>query len=143
MKKYIKSTIDSKLTNQSLVKLLESKGIDTTKAKYELKAQRYERYTDGGIYTLHFTCPGDYLAYFSMAIHKQPNSENIYNYYFDEFEDILDTYPTVEDIADHASSSWWGDGDDYIIHLKNLTTDEYLYGPEEVEEEYDEEDWED
>ena len=144
MKRYIKASMDYEWTNKSIVELLESRGIDTTKAEYELKAQRYERYDEGAVYTRKFTCPGDYLAYFSMTIHSQPNASNInFHYPGDEFIDIVDECPTVEDIADYAEQYWWGDGDDYIIYLKNLSTNEYLYGSEKVEEEYDNEDWED
>jgi hypothetical protein len=52
---------------------------------------------------------------------------------------------TVEAMNRHASSSWWGDGDDYIIYLKNLDTDTYLYDNIEEYEEYssDDEDWDD
>lgn len=142
MKRYIKSNTDNELTNQSIVELLRSRGIDTTKAKYELKAQRYERYEEGATYTKRFMCPGDYFAYFSMHVHEQPSASNL-DYWTNEFEEMLDECPTVDDMREYATCYWWGDGDDFIIYLKNLSTGEYLYGPEYIEEEYDEEDWED
>ena len=136
----------SKSANAQLVDMLKAHGIDTTKHKYQLKAEGYERYGSGRRYTKTFTCPGNYLAYLSMLLHKQPTAEAIEDYYgsmkyFEE--DLLESYHTVDDIADHAAAYWWGDGDDYIIYLKNLDTNEVLYEGEETEDYYEEDDWED
>ena len=130
---------------------LKSAGIDTTKYKYEMKAERYERYESGPIYTIKFTCPGDYLAYTAMAVHKSLTKDIIVNF-FDEYygvtvdniDEMFDIVPaSLDEMDDFANSNWWGDGDDYIIYLKNLTTGEYLCGPneEEYEDEEVDEDW--
>ena len=135
MKRYIRSST----TNDTLKQLLQEHGIDTTPAKYELYAETYERYESGRKYKKKFTCDGDYVAYFSMLLHSKPTYDKLVDYFSeDELEEFIEENPTVEDIADYASSSWWGDGDDFIIYLKNLNTGEYLYGPEETEDEYDE-----
>lgn len=146
MKRYIKSFKSSdkpEFNNKYLVSLLKDHSIDTTKHKYELRAQTYERYESGKYYTKKFTCPGDWLAYLSMIVHASPSADNIADELgIDYFEEILEDNPTVADIEELASSTWWGDGDDFIIYLKNLDSGEYLYGPEEEEEEdIDEEDW--
>ena len=126
---------------QNLLSFLHEKGIDTTKHKYELFAQEYERFGSGGTYKKVFSCPGDYLAYFSMLLHKGPTYDELIGYFGDwaGLEDFIEQYPTLDDIADHAHSYWWGDGRDFIIYLKNLDTGEYLMGPQEFDEyeEYD------
>lgn len=133
--KALKRASRSDSGNKLLISILKEYGIDTTKSEYELKAISYERYGNGKIYTCKFACSGDYLAYFSMAIHKQPSVRNINGWYgMDEFENIVEKYPTVEDISNYASSNWWGDGDDHIIYLKNLTTNETLYESSEFGE---------
>ena len=122
MKRWIKAS-KAEFTNAELVQMLKDHDIDTTKAKYELKAQRYERYEEGAIYIKKFTCSGDWLAYFSMQFHRQPNAEEIDDYYGrEEFEEMVEDYPTIDAILTTASKNWWGDGDDYIIYLKNLTS---------------------
>ena len=139
----LKATI-GELTNSSLVSFLKANGIDTTKHKYELYAEEYERYGSGGRYKKKFTCPGDYLAYFSMQLHRSPTAEALEDYGYDteELEEFISEHSTVEDMDNYANSNWWGDGDDYIIYLKNLDTGEYLCEQEEEQEE-EEEDWED
>ena len=145
MKKYIKSNTNNTQSNR-ILDILKASNIDTTLSQYELKAEAYERYGAGDIYVKKFKCPGDYLAYFSMLLHESPTTSNMLDYMGDleELEYYVEEYPTVNDIANHAASSWWGDGDDYIIYLKNLTTGEILYqGQDEGYDEYDEEDdWE-
>lgn len=136
MKRYIKASTDN-----NMIKVLNDAGIDTTTAKYELKAETYERYGAGRRYLKKFTCPGDYLAYISMVLHTKPTEEEI-NDYFGSVQELVDEYPTVADIADHAAVNWWGDGDDYIIYLKNLTTGKMLYEGGD-DEEVDEEDLDD
>lgn len=128
--------------NSEIVAILKDHGIDTTKSKYELVAETYERYGGGRKYRKNFTCPGDYLAYFAMTIHATPNYNNLMDSFGDiyEFEEFVDKYPTVGDIAEHAASSWWGDGDDYIISLKDVNSGEVLYAGDSEPEEYSEED---
>lgn len=148
MKRYIHASDDewTEITNENLIEFLKSNGIDTTKSKYELKAITYERYEEGSRYVKKFTCPGDWLAYFSMLFHTVPNAAtfNEHGYVLEDLEDfIAEGCTTVDAMKDHASSVWWGDGDDYILYLQNLNNGEYLYGPEEVEYEAEEEEWED
>ncbi len=145
MKRLIKASEGqwTPVTNKNLVELLKANGIDTTKARYELKAIQYERYSGGPRYTRRFTCLGDWLAYYSMLLHKCPNaaSFNEQGYTLEDIEDeIAEGNTTLDAMKDNASRNWWGDGDDYIISLRNLDTGDYLYGPEE---EYTEEEDED
>ena len=144
MKRWIHASEDEfEFTNDQLIDLLKSHNIDTTKSKYELKAEGYERYGSGKRYTKTFTCPGDYLAYFSMMLHTTPSAKSFLEqeYTLDEIQEYLERCPSVKDIARWAEANWYGDGDDYIFSLKNLTTGETLYeGEDEPEEEYEEED---
>ena len=78
-----------------------------------------------------------------MILHKQPTAEAIDDYFEDDFKEYIQDYPTVDAIAGHASSHWWGDGDDYIIYLKNLTTGQILYSADGYEEESEDDEWED
>lgn len=142
MKKYIACSSEG---NQKLIELLSSFGIDTTISTYELRAEEYERYQEGNRYSKKFKCPGNWLAYFSMLVHGQPSYENL-EYELGDVEGELSYYaeqcPTVTAMGDRAARDWWGDGDDYIISLKNLTTGEVLYqGNEEYYEEGSEEEW--
>lgn len=141
MKRMIKASEDNTLAAQVL-SILQSHGIDITKAKYQLKATTYY---DQFPYAKQFNCLGDYLAYFSMIFHQSVTPTELVEDYFgdiDEFAEFVDEHPTVESISDYASEHWWGDGDDYIIQLKNLTTNDVLYqGHEDViEDVIDEED---
>lgn len=144
---YVKSNYENEndYTNSDIVKLLNEHGIDTTKAQYELKAEAYERYGSGSVYIKKFKCPGDWLAYWSMLFHTTPNASAFSEegYTLADIEEYIDAYPDVESMRKQAEMNWWGDGDDYIIYLKNLTTGEYLTGPNEDYYEEDEEDWED
>lgn len=109
-------------TMSSILSYLSSKGIDTTSQSYELCAQVYERYTDGGVYTKRFRCNGDYLAYFSMLFHEAPTFKKLMEYFgMDDLEDFIDENPTVDAIRDYANSTWWGDGSDLIIYLDNVS----------------------
>lgn len=137
MKRYIFS---SKNTSQSFIDSLKERGIDTTPSKYALHAEAYERYERGKRYTKRFSCEGDYLAYFSMLLHTKPSYKELLDYFDDEddLQEFIEDYPTTQDIAEYASENWWGDGDDYIIYLKNLTTGEYLYQGEEYMHDEDE-----
>ena len=137
MKRYIRSSESQyKLTMQDILKKLNSLGIDTTKHKYELKADEYY----GNPYVYKFTAPGNYIAYFSMTLHRKMNPKNLVEY-INDYEFDFDEYPSVEAIEDKASYSWWGDGDDYIKSLKNLDTGEVLYEAEEEDEYEESEDW--
>lgn len=121
--------------NKGLIQLLKDRGIDTTFHRYELYAQTYERYEEGSKYKLKFKCPGDYLAYFSMALHETPNYDNMEFYCggIEEIAEFLDEYPTLNDIRSCAEEYWWGDGSDYIIYLKNIDTGDKLYFAEDDE----------
>lgn len=126
--RHLKVAAHGVFDNEYIVSLLKEYSIDTTKHHYELVAESYKRYESGKRYTKNFNCPGDWLAYFSMIVHGSPTAKKIDEYYEqDDFEDLLEENPTVNDIAKYASSNWWGDGDDYIIRLKNLDTGKVLY----------------
>ena len=142
MKRYVKSSEDTEIsTVKELFELLKSRGIDTTKCQYELKAEKYERYEEGEVYTIKFYCPGDYIAYFSMRCHGAPTSSDVLEWN----AEIEDDWITLDDMKDAASQYWWGDGDDYIIYLKNLTTGATLYESNYAGAHYDDDiyDWED
>jgi hypothetical protein len=120
-------------TFSDILKYLKKHGIDTTKYKYEMAAQEYERYSNGDIYTIKFSCPGDYLAYIAMAVHEPLTPEVIFDFFYEDYgidavDGIFEELPnSLSGMADYASSGWWGDGSDYIYYLKNLTTGNYLY----------------
>lgn len=115
-------------TDSNVVKYLKDNGINTSRCTYELTAQEYERYEEGEIYTLQFDCYGDWLAYLSMLLHSEPNADTIGDYMdIDDFKDLVADYPSLKDMKAHASQAWWGDGSDFIIKLKNLTTGTILY----------------
>lgn len=109
------------------------KELGMNKSKYSMRA---ERYGDDGTYTLRFSAPNDYIALFAMLLHESP-SINAMIEYFDDLESIkyyFDEFPTYDDLYKFASESWWGDGDDFIIELKNLNTGETLYEGESNDE---------
>lgn len=141
--KEAKKVSGSGLSLKSVLQVLKDANLDTTIHRYELYAETYERYESGRLYKKQFTCRGDYLAYFSMLLHKSPTVSAL-SEYFDDIDDFIDFVrhnPTVADIEEHASSSWYGDGDDFIIYLKNLDTHETLYQCDYDEiEEYDDSD---
>lgn len=137
----ITASEDIGFTNADVIRILKEHGIDTTKCQYELKAEGYERYGGGQHYVKKFTCPGNYLAYFAMCFHRSPNAELIDDWFGEEgFIELVEECPTVSEMEDHASCYWWGDGDDYIYYLKNLTTGEVLYDSGEEPEYYEDED---
>lgn len=145
MKRYIRSATEEdankELTLKSVLQILNDANIDTTIHTYELYAEEYERYERGRLYKKTFKCRGDYLAYFSMLLHKSPTVSALGEYFddTDDFGDFVIHNPTVADMETYAASSWYGDGDDFIIYLKNLDTHETLYQSDydEIEEEYD------
>lgn len=145
MKRYIREANQSEdqyeLTDAAILKLFDELGIDSTRYRYELKAETYERYKRGRTYVKTFTCNGDYFAYFSMFLHTKPTAEGLSEYFddFDAFKDLVEANPTVEDIKDYASAFWFGDGDDFVFYLKNLDNSKVLYEADyEDYDEYDE-----
>lgn len=129
---------------KDVVKMLNSWGIDTTKHRYELEAEEYERYGSGSQYRYRFTAPGDWVAYFAMQLHRDMSPDAVVEYlndYFDD-EDELAEINSIPAIRDTAAMSWWGDGDDFIHYLKNLDTGEILYQADDsMYEEYDDDDY--
>lgn len=114
------------------------------KYQYNLKAEEYQRYFAGNIYNKKFFAPNDYLALFSMTLHKPPTIANLEEYFEPaELLELFEEQDSFEKLLDFASSVWWGDGDDFIISLDNLTTGETLYAAEyeDPSDEDDEYDW--
>ena len=124
----VKDRFELGWNESDMLDMLKEHHIDTTLNEYELVALGYERYSAGKPYTLAFECHGDYLAYFAMGLHEEPNFDAIDDMYTQyDFEDMLDEFPDVDAIKAHAESFWWGDGDDYIYSLTNTTTGKVLY----------------
>lgn len=113
------------------------------KYKYELVAQEYDRYSDGKIYKKTFYAPNDYIALYSMALHDAPTIDNFNLAFWDPYDIKMSSgnFPTYEEMLNEVSSEYWGDGDDYIISLKNLSTGKTLYEGDNSFEEYDDEDY--
>ena len=146
MRKYIRSSSENYPLLKEFLKELKARGIDTTKHKYELKAERYERFGSGDTYTYKFTALGDYVAYISMKIHRDMTKDGIEEFledYYGGVEETLDYIPTLDAMEATASDDWWGDGDDYIIYLKNLDTGKVLYEGDYEEEYEEDDDWDD
>ena len=103
--------------------------------RYHMRAEGYDRCPGGtGVYTKDFNAPNDYVALYAMYCHDTPTIEGLFDYFGTDIEEFPENY---QEMLDYASSSWWGDGDDYIIELTNTTTGETLY-----EADYDEpEEW--
>lgn len=132
-------SIENVTDNASLVEFLNSLGIDTTMHKYELLAEKYG--TDVQ-YSCKFKCPGDYLAYFSMATHCVPTCDELDAHFdLEAFGEIVEENPGLADIEDYICSRYWGDGDDKILILKNLDTGDILYTGMEELIEYPFQDW--
>lgn len=111
---------------QVLKKIIDKFG--NNRHKYRLTAEGYERYGRGRTYHKTFFAPNDWLALFSMELHERPSVEAFEDYcYPEDLQKYLDKYPTFEDLLKHASAAWYGDGDDHIISLENLTTGKVLY----------------
>ena len=126
MKRYIVATTQNE--TQQILQVLQEHGIDTTKMQYELKAEKFTKYEDGPAYVRRFVCPGNYLAYFSMYFKHGPSpKEMLYYMNIEDFEDIVNRYPQIEKFAKEAGKCWWGDGDDFIVYLKNLTTGQIMF----------------
>ena len=106
-------------------KLLEKFGNKNN--KYMLVAEGYDRCPGGtGVYHLKFNAPNDYVALMCMCCHCEPTIDEIIDY-FGSVQALLDECPTYEDLLSHASCNWWGDGDDFIMLVENLSEDKTLY----------------
>lgn len=119
------------LTKEELINTLKSWGIDTTKHNYELIAQEYTRFEEGPTYKVTFVAPGDWVAYISMCRHMDMTSDDVLEWiddYFGGIDEVKKEVGTLKDMKEYALSHWWGDGDDYIISLINLDTNEVLGG---------------
>lgn len=103
------------------------------KQQYKLVAEKYNPFDSGDVYSESFYAPNDYIALFSMILHKAPSVKNFERAGWsgdDIIKDFADELPTYEDFYNYAASEWWGDADDYIISLKNLTSGKTLYEAE-------------
>jgi len=155
MKRYIHCETSQNIQdNASLVKFLQSKGIDTTKNKYNLKYKFYGRCGEDEKFDVKFTCPGDYLALFSTRLagldseEAIPNFINIDNYFgIDEFVKIVESNPTFADLYKTGDyDEWFGREEFGHIQLVNLTTGKTLVedmDEDDYEEDEYDEDWED
>ncbi len=145
MKRMIRAA-ENTFTNAKLVQLLKERGIDTTKHNYELKYNFFERFEDAKPRTLKFTCPGDYLAFYSMMCWSIPDAANLEDFYGSEeyfIEEGLDEYPSIKSIK-NAGYNFYNAEEFQVVHLKNMDTGEILWADEDATEEYEsEEDWED
>lgn len=117
MKRWIHAATDLNILNHN--------GIDTTVSTYQMKAKDYDTDED---YTIQFKCSGDYLAYLAMG-KLDPSIEGLIDY-FGSIDEALSCCHNEDAMKQFASKYWWGDGGDFKYYLKNLTTGEYLYGPE-------------
>ena len=95
--------------------------------KYLLVAQQYDR-GPAPTYKRKFNAPNDYIALFSMYCHGEPDEQDLIDYFGEDFNDYPQTY---EEMLKYATRHWWGDGDDYIILLENVTEDKTLYEGDE------------
>lgn len=123
---------EDELTMRDVVKQIVDR-FGNYKYQYNLKAEEYVRYgfENASIYNKKFLAPNNYLALFSMLLHKAPTVANLEEYFDpDELLKFFEKNPTFNDLYDHAQSVWWGDGDDFIISVDNLTTGENLYEAE-------------
>ena len=129
---------DEDISVKDVLKKMVAK-FGNNKHKYKLVA---ESYPDGNVYTRTFLAPNDYIALFSMTLHCAPTVSNFEDW--GEGEDLLEylnDHPTYESLLERASADWWGDGDDYIISLENLTTGKTLYQGDGGYDEDDDEDY--
>lgn len=94
--------------------------------KYQLRAQEYDRCPSTPTYTRRFTAPNDYVAILCMCLHHKPTLDEI-EWEFESVEDLIEEYPTYEDLKDYMESCYWGDGDDFILSVINLTENRVLY----------------
>ena len=130
MKRYVYSS--SKSTLNTVVDIMKGYNIDTTRCRYELQIIDYDT---GRVKTLHFNCPGDYLAYFSMAMGKSATIANLADYYYDEegfieeFSEIVEENPNLQSLKKYVYKYWLDDTKTFDVkYLKNLSTGNYLYG---------------
>lgn len=135
---------DTPITKEGVISLLQSNGIDTTMCRYELRGVYYDIPYGAKPFSIKFSCPGDYLAYFSMLFKDRPSIYALEELFhsLDELEEEIECDPTVDHIADHAIDGWAEDDTCRVLSLDNLTTGKRLYGDDESTYlEYDEEDW--
>lgn len=118
---------DVELTMEEVVKKIVDK-FGKKKQEYRLVAKEYERWGSEPTYSKTFYAPNDYLALFSMILHAAPTISNFEDYMdADELLWYFENNPTYKDLYDTAYASWYGDGDDLILSLKNLTSGKTLY----------------
>ena len=112
------------------------------KSQYELIALEYDPFDAERPYRRKFFAPNDYIALYSMTLHCAPTAANLEDFgiYGQDILDDLKEHPTFEDFLDYQSANAWGDGDDFIYSLTNLTTGKVLYSSEGEEGFEDEED---
>ena len=130
--KSITASTTSRFTHADVLEVLNRYGIDTTTYKYQLEVETDQIYDGTDSYVKRFTCAGDYLAYFSMKLHKSPTVSNLSDLFsgsIQAFENFVILNPTVEDIAYEAEASWagFGDGSESVVSLKNVSTGSVLY----------------
>lgn len=130
---------DDRMSMKQFLNWLRSHGIDASMHNYELKAEEYQRYGKGSVYTYRFKAPGDWVAYMSMLLHRDMTSANIMDYVNSWLNegDNDSIFDSVNDIRKIAELNWWGDGDDFIHYLKNLDTGKMLYEAEDYEDDFD------
>lgn len=129
MKRYIRSDEYRELTEQDIKQILQSHGIDTTLALYELKQTFYERFSGPESKVFKFKCPGDWLAVFGMRVHGDVSPEEINDWGSDYFEELVEENPTVESLLD---ASLRHEEEYTTIYLKNLSTNTTLYEGEDI-----------
>lgn len=123
-------------TLNDVLQYLKDAGIDTTKHRYELKAEDYGSGT-GSQYTYRFTALGDWMAYLSMKLHRSMTKSDVLDYLNESLDDLP---TTLEGMLEFATENWWGDGDDFIISLKNIDTSVVLYSGDNADGDYEEDD---
>ena len=141
VKEDINDDSDEEMSAREGLKQLIAK-FGNNKNQYELVAQTYERYESGRPYRIKFFAPNDYIALYSMDIHCAPTVANLEDYgiYGQDILDGLKEHPTFEAFREYQSINAWGDGDDFIYSLTNLTTGKVLYSSKDDEGSDDEED---
>lgn len=131
----------TEFNSTAVLSILDQYDIDTTMNEYELIFEKYNRIEPNKRYRIIFKCPGDYLAYFSMPLHRSPTTHNIYLWCGpDKFLDIVSNHPSVRSISEYADYSWHG-GESPIISLVNVSRGRILYdikeGYVDIKEQYE------
>lgn len=127
------------ITENKILKLLKSKGIDTTLRKYEVvfcSNRGFEHLWEAE--SLIATWPGDFLAAWAVAHAYDINDDNpidiiMENYEtVEEFEDVV---LKVKDMSGDDMLSYYGDADkDFVVSLTNLDTGKVLIDNETLYE---------